>query len=228
MQITFILVEPAVPENVGAAARAIKTMGFSNLILVNPCDYLSEPARWLAYASDDILEKATVFKSFSEAIDGFDLVIGTSAKRRSVKHDYLPLPEIIPFLGGKGKAVQHAAVVFGREESGLSNEELKMCDIVSTVPMKTVYPSLNLSQAVMVYAWELSQLLQTEILQNQNLQNENSLRLLTSKVREVLQKTGFNEDSAIFSRFLERIQQLNEKDIHLFHSFCNKFLDKQK
>jgi tRNA/rRNA methyltransferase len=81
MQIFFILVEPAVQENVGAAARAIKTMGFSRLILVNPCDYLSGPARWLAHGSGEILDNAQVFPSLKEAIVNFDFVVGTSAKK---------------------------------------------------------------------------------------------------------------------------------------------------
>ncbi len=227
MNISFILVEPAVPENVGAAARAIKTMGFSQLVLVNPCDYLSGPARWLAHGSYDILENAVVFSSLSEALKEFDFVIGTSAKMRSVKYDYFPLPNLPELLISKGKTVQNVAVVFGREESGLRNDELKLCDLVTTVPMKTTFPSLNLSQAVMLYAWELSKISSvnnTEL----PLKNEESLRALLEKVHAILLETGFKEHSAIFPRILERVSFLNEGDIHLLHSFCNKLLENKK
>lgn len=227
MQISFILVEPAVPENVGAAARAIKTMGFSQLVLVNPCDFLSGPARWLAHGSGEILEQAKVFPTFEEAISGFDFIIGTSAKKRSVKYDYYPLPELPELLSSKGNSVEHIAVVFGREESGLKNDELKLCDLVTTIPMKTTFPSLNLAQAVMLYAWELSKMNELPASEGE-FRSEESLRSLRQKVQTILLSSGFNEESAIFPRFLERISFLEEGDIHLLHSFCNKYLENKK
>lgn len=227
MNISFILVEPSVPENVGAAARAIKTMGFSQLVLVNPCDYLSGPARWLAHGSNEILENALVFSSLNDALNNFDFVIGTSAKKRSVKYDYFPLPKLPELLMSKGKTIQNVAVVFGREESGLRNDELKRCDLVTTVPMKTIFPSLNLAQAVMLYAWELSKISSYENI-DLSFKNEESLRALLEKVHTILLETGFKEQSAIFPRFLERVGFLNEDDIHLLHSFCNKLLENKK
>jgi tRNA/rRNA methyltransferase len=227
MQISFILVEPAVPENVGAAARAIKTMGFSQLVLVNPCDYLSGPARWLAHGSVEILGQAQVFPVLKEAIAKFDFVIGTSAKKRSVKYDYYPLPELPKLISSKGNSVKNAAIVFGREESGLRNDELKMCDLVTTIPMKTTFPSLNLAQAVMLYAWELSKMQVSEI-SKEKFRNNESLRSLLEKIQTILLNTGFKEESAIFPRFLERTSFLEEGDIHLLHSFCNKLLENKK
>ncbi|MEN8115813.1 MAG: tRNA/rRNA methyltransferase [Bacteroidota bacterium] len=226
MQISFILVEPSTPENVGAAARALKTMSFSDLILVNPCDHLSKPARWLAHASNDILENAKVYDSLNEAITGFDFIISTTAKKRSVKHDYFQLSELPKLLNEKGNTVKKAAIVFGREESGLTNEELTLCDLVTTVPLKTTYPSLNLAQAVMLYAYELSKL-NNQASETQEINHE-SFSALKEKIHLTLQKTGFNPDSNIYPRFLERINFLNEDDIHLLHSFCNKLLDNEK
>jgi tRNA/rRNA methyltransferase len=227
MQLSFILVEPATPENVGAAARAIKTMGFDQLILISPCDYLNGPARWLAYGSTEILENAKVFTSFQEAIAGFDFVVGTSAKKRSVKYDYHPLPELPGLLQAKGASIQKVALVFGREESGLTNAELNLCDIVSTVPMKTVFPSLNLGQAVMLYAWEMAKLNLTKEIKSAE-RNVESQRALIKKVRSILLEIGFEENSAIFPRFLERISFMEEGDMHLLHSLCNKLLQQKK
>lgn len=227
MQISFILVEPAVPENVGAAARALKTMGFSRLVLVNPCDFLSGPARWLAHGSGEILDQAKVFSTLEEAISGFDFIIGTSAKKRSVKYDYYPLPELPKLLSSKGNAVKNVAIVFGREESGLKNDELKLCDLVTTIPMKTIFPSLNLAQAVMLYAWELSKMQAAGNFEKE-IDDQESLRSLLQKANTILIETGFKEDAAIFPRFLERISFLEEGDIHLLHSFCNKLLQNKK
>jgi tRNA/rRNA methyltransferase len=227
MQVSFILVELSTPENVGAAARAIKIMGFKNLLLVNPCDHLSSPARWMAHGSAEILENAKVYVSLQEAVSDFDFIVGTTAKYRSVKYDYLPLHKLSSAVQAKGLTVSKIAVVFGREESGLRNQELKLCDLVTTVPMKTTFPSLNLAQAVMLYAWELSKL-------NLNpdtpatVRNEESFRMLQIKANKVLKETGFDENSAIFSRFLERISFLKEADIHLLHSFFTKLLSGNK
>ncbi len=82
MKICIILNHPTTPENIGAAARALKTMGFSDLRLVDPCDHLSDRAHWLAHGSEDILESAQVFNSITAAISDIDFLIGTSAKKR--------------------------------------------------------------------------------------------------------------------------------------------------
>ncbi|MBN1987497.1 MAG: tRNA/rRNA methyltransferase [Prolixibacteraceae bacterium] len=226
MEICFILVEPATPENVGAAARALKTMGFASLRLVNPCDYLSPPARWLAHASSDILENATVFHSLEEALHDIDFKIGTTAKKRSVKNDYFPLPDLPDFLTRKKSSLQKTAVVFGREESGLTNEELKLCDLVTTVPLQTSYPSLNLAQAVMLYCYELSKL--NYITTEKANKNEQGFSALKEKIKTVLHDTGFKENTNIYPRFFERLNFLGEDDIHLLHSFCNKYLQNKK
>lgn len=227
MLISFVLVEPSTPENVGAAARAIKTMGFYELLLVNPCNHLSDPARWLAHGSGEILENAKVFTSLQKAVAGFDLVIGTTAKSRSVKYDYHPLPRLPEIIKSKGNTVQKVAIVFGREESGLRNEELKLCHLVTTVPMKTTFPSLNLAQAVMLYAWELSKI-ESSSHNTATDRNEESFNSVYQKVETLLKEAGFKENSAIYPRFLERISMLNEGDIHLLHSYCNKLLSEKK
>lgn len=227
MHVSFILVEPSVPENVGAAARAIKTMGYNSLVLVNPCDHLSDPARWLAHGSAEILENAQVYASLTDAVEGYDLVIGTTAKGRSVKYDYYPLHQLPEIIRSKGSTIKKVAIVFGREESGLRNEELKLCHLVSTVPMKTTFPSLNLSQAVMLYAWELSKAVEN-IPAPQPSRNEEGFNALYQKAGTLLRDAGFDENSAIYPRFLERISMLKEGDIHLLHSYCNKLLNGKK
>lgn len=226
MNISFILVEPAVPENIGAAARAMKTMGFDELILVNPCRYLDGPAKWLAHASTEILDNAKVFSTLKDALMNFDFVIGTTAKKRSVKYDYYPLNKLHNILQEKGNTISKAALVFGREESGLQNDELKLCNIVSTVPIKTLTPSLNLAQAVMLYAWELSGPVEQDMLTDIP-NNEDSLKVLLGKAKIVLTNAGFSENSLIYSRFLERISILGKNDIQLIHSFCNKLLERE-
>jgi tRNA/rRNA methyltransferase len=221
IDIHFILVEPAVPENIGAAARAMKTMGFSSLRLVNPADHLSEPAKWLAHASNDILENAKVYKSLKDAVQDIDWVIGTTAKKRKVNQDYYPANKLNEMIRAKASSIKSIAIVFGREESGLTNEELSLCHTVTSVPMKTKYPSLNLAQSVMIYAYTLSML---ELDKNNNAEeiNKNEFNALKNKVENILNEIGFKQNTAIYNRIIERLNVLGETDIHLLHSVCNK------
>lgn len=205
---------------------AVKTMEFSELTLINPCDYLSDRARWLAHASNDILEQAKVLDNLPYALKSFDFVIGTTAKKRSVKKDYFPLSGLTQLLVSKGNSVNKVAIVFGREESGLKNQELKCCDIVSTVPLQTSYPSRNLAQAIMLYAYELSKLnYRTE---THYAENKESFPALKQKAHAALREVGFKKETNIYPRFMERLSFLTQDDVHLLHSFCNKFLENEK
>ena len=154
-EIVFVLVEPARPENVGAAARAMKTMGFSSLWLVNPCE-IHGAAQWVAHQSGSILEHAKLFTSLDGALANVDFSIATTARRRLVRDRYLLPEQCATVIKGKAFAAKRFAIVFGRESSGLTNEEIALCDAISSLPMNQPQPSLNLAQAVMLYAWEIS------------------------------------------------------------------------
>lgn len=227
MNCTFILVEPAVPENIGAAARALKVMGFHNLRLVNPADHLSDESRWLAHASGDVLESAKVFSSLSDAIVNLDLVIGTTAKKRSVKFDYYRPEDIVDVIKSKSGAVEKVGVVFGREESGLTNEELHLCDLLSTIPMANTYPSLNLAQSVMLYAYMLSDL-KLEGNHAIDKADESLQVLLKTRTQKLLNSLEIDEDSNLYNRMIERLMLAGTDDIHLFLSFIGKLTKKLK
>lgn len=221
MKIHFILVEPIVPENVGASARAIKTMGFDSLRLVNPCDHLNEKALWLAHASSDILNNAKIFETLEEAVCDTDFVIGTTAKRRSVKHDYYPGEQIPLILKKKKNSISSVAIVFGREESGLTNSEIQLCDIVTFIPMKTAYPSLNLSQAVMLYAYTLSKMTIQKKTEKIKMPVDVKYTSLVKKVKKILIDTKVSKNQNIYNRIFERIAVLYDDDINLLLSVCS-------
>jgi len=227
MEIHFILVEPAVPENVGAAARAIKTMGFSSLRLVNSQAHLDEKAGWLAHASNEILENAQEFKTLQEATQDIDWIIGTSAKKRRVNEDVYPSTKINELIQAKANTVKNIAIVFGREESGLTNEELKLCNILSHVPMKTTYPSLNLAQSVMIYAYTLS-MLNLENKKPDQVNDQAEFNILKTKTQDILRDIGFKKESAIYNRIMQRLMILGQKDIHLLLSIEHKIQEKLK
>lgn len=230
MEIKFVLVEPQTPGNIGAAARAIKTMGFTKICLVNPCNYLDDEAKWLAHGSYDILQNAQVVSTFEESLSEVDFVVGTTAKNRSVREDYYPVNKLPEIIKTKGNTISNIAIVFGREDTGLRNEELQLCDIVTSVPLITTYPSLNLSQAIMIYAYTLSSFNISNKTAEKKPASNNSFSLIRKKVEDILLKTGMNPESSIYPRILERLALLKEKDIHLVHSICNKiyaFIEKK-
>lgn len=226
MEIHFILVEPAVPENIGASARALKTMGFGNLRLVNPVAYRKGKALWLAHGSHDILENAREFISLEEAVADLDLVIGTTAKQRSVKYDYYSISELSKLIDEKGTTVEKAGLVFGREESGLTNNEMLLCNLITTIPMQTKYPSINLAQAVMIYAYTLSDIRWEKSNKPIPARDEHSFRKLTSNIIELLDNLSIPNGSPKHNRIIERINALGEKDINLMHSITRKVLDR--
>jgi tRNA/rRNA methyltransferase len=224
MEISFVLVSPAVPENIGAAARAINTMGFSKLVLVNPCDHLSDKALMLAHGSHDILRNARLINNFDEIRAEFDFLIGTSAKQRSVKADYYTVSEALSNLKEKRNTIQKVAFVFGREESGLNNEELGSCDIISYIPLNKSYPSLNLGQAVMLYAYEAASNFRnySNIEANAEIPGSHSFRVLKANIEKQLAFLGFKSDTPIYNRIMERIAKFDSTDINLLHSILAK------
>ncbi|MGQ9621088.1 MAG: tRNA/rRNA methyltransferase [Bacteroidales bacterium] len=227
MNISFVLVEPKVPENIGASARAIKTMGFNSLVLINPCDWKAGKSRFIAHGSADILGKARVYESLSEALTGSDLAVATSIRHRIVKMDIINARNLPEFLLSKSGCIHNVAIVFGREESGLTNDEIKLCDIISAIPLYSKYPSLNLAQAVMIYAYELSFLksdFKKKIFLSEG--NDESFAVLKNKVRQLLLKLGLNESDNRYGRIMERIVFLKNGDINLAHTLCNLINEK--
>ncbi|HNS30019.1 MAG TPA: tRNA/rRNA methyltransferase [Tenuifilaceae bacterium] len=229
MRISYILVNNTVPENAGAAARALKTMGFNDLRFVNPCDYLCEKALMLAHGSHDILYNAKVYDSLSDALTGIDFSIATSSKQRWVRKNEINVNRLKSFIEDKGDKVQELAIVFGGEESGLSNEDIALCDVVSSIPLANSYPSLNLAQAVMIYSYSLSGV------GVGNVEGENgkdykhvAYKPLKEKVINVLNGIGLPPETLIHGRVLERLANANEQDINLLHSITTKIIERME
>ena len=158
IQFSFVLVEPGEAGNIGAAARAINTMGYTDLRLVRPkADHLSGIALAMAHGSEHILEKALQYKDLSAALSDIDLACASTARHRLQKHHYVSVRDLPELLEAKGNLVSTVAIVFGSERSGLSNQDVQTCDLVTTIPQVSPQPSLNLAQAIMIYSFTLAQ-----------------------------------------------------------------------
>jgi TrmH family RNA methyltransferase len=153
-RLRVVLVRPSHPGNIGSAARAMKTMGLSQLWLVAPARFPDPEAAALASGAQDVLAAARVCASLQEAVEGCALAIGSSTRRRDLQASLLsPEDAAVRLLGEAAQA--DVALLFGNETFGLSREELSVCQALVSIPANPEYSSLNLAAAVQVMAYVL-------------------------------------------------------------------------
>lgn len=152
--IRVVLIHTTHPGNIGAAARAMGNMGLSQLYLVRPRRFPDAEASARATDAVQLLEQAVVVDTLQQAIADCPLVIGTTARLRSIRWPQLPAPEAMLRAAQESKAAP-VALVFGRESRGLTNDELDRCNYLVRIPVDEACSSLNLASAVMVLAYEL-------------------------------------------------------------------------
>ena len=197
--IKVVLVGTTHPGNIGATARAMKNMGIVNMALVEPKEFPSDIATYRSKAAKDVLENAEVFDTLKMAISDCELVIGTSARERKVPWPILN-PKDASQEVSRGSLNNKVAVVFGREDRGLTNEELGLCNLHVHIPTDPEYSSLNLSQAVQIMVYEI----RSAILENEGNEgndgnwdvefadNDQTERLI-SHMDELMQEVDFYE-----------------------------------
>ena len=156
--IRIVLVNSTHPGNISGVARAMKNMGLSRLVLVAPLNYPHEQARWRAASAEDLLASAVVVDSVEEAIADCQFVVGTSARERRIPWPLLDPRQCAGRIGSLSDREQ-VAVLFGREDRGLTNEELQQCNLHLNIPTSDAYSSLNLAMAVQIVCYELRMLL---------------------------------------------------------------------
>lgn len=224
MKLYFVLVAPARPANVGAAARAMKTMGFDAMRLVASRVHEEDEASWVAHGAQEILAQAEAFDTLPEALADMDLVIATTARERGRYQHYLTPGEIREQIRAK-PSLGKVAIVFGCEESGLSNEQLAEVDLISYLPLKVSYPSLNLGQAIMLYAYEMSQLMDELNADGgaavaENFDSAGQVRVLKSKTAELLGELGVSQDEKLHQWVMDRVPMLPQRDLNMLHLLC--------
>ncbi|HLW70336.1 MAG TPA: RNA methyltransferase, partial [Candidatus Binataceae bacterium] len=151
---TFVLFRPQSAGNIGAAARALKNMGFDDLRLVAPGTMNQREAVAMAVHADDVLAGATTWPDLASALADCSVTVGTTSRRGGYRSTAQPLRAAALELAALSRS-NKIAVIFGREDRGLTNRELKLCNRLITIPTAPEYPSLNLAQAVVVVAYEL-------------------------------------------------------------------------
>jgi tRNA/rRNA methyltransferase len=221
IQFSFILVESEEPANVGAAARALYTMGHGDLRFVRPkTDHLGEKARVLAHGSQHLLEAATVYDDLQAALHDIDLACATTARHRLEKHHYISIRDLPGVLQAKGEGLRRVALVFGGERSGLSRQDIALCDLLVTIPQSCTYPSLNLAQAVMVVSFVCSEAQTTVQITDQRLNSESmpapqyaSLKVATL---QLMQRLGLSDRNQTY--VMKALARLAAEDLYLLHN----------
>ncbi|PVD41136.1 tRNA/rRNA methyltransferase [Serratia liquefaciens] len=220
MQLHIVLVAPARPENVGAAARAMKTMGFTSLRIVDSEAHLQPAARWVAHGAGDILDGVQTFATLEQALADVDFTVATTARSRARFHYYCTPQQLLGQLSERSQWVEQAALVFGREDSGLTNEELELADLLTGVPMQADYPSLNLGQAVMVYCYQLSELMNVSAPQ-EPVANEGQLKALRQRAEGLLAALEVSDDQKLRDWLHQRLGVLQQRDTAMLHTLLH-------
>ncbi|EAQ99494.1 RNA methyltransferase [Congregibacter litoralis] len=200
--IRIVLVEPSHPGNIGAVARAMKTMGLGRLVLVAPEQFPHEEATWRAVWARDVLESAVVVDTLDEAIAECGFVVGTCARDQR-----LPWPVLDPRRSALEVSANsrrgEVAILFGREDNGLSNEELMRCNLHLAIPTSDAYSSLNLAMAVQIVCYELHMLANGDALpQTSNaewdepLASQENIERFYVHLEETLSQIGFLNPAA--------------------------------
>lgn len=207
--ISFVLIEPLYSGNIGSAARVIKNFGFSNLVLVNPKEITKEAYNMASHAYD-ILKNAKIYNSINHVIKEYDIVIGTSGIKtnnecnytRNPKYSPKSIVKIIEKIGYKKKI----AILFGRENIGLKNEELKLCTLICSIPTNVSYPILNLAQSVGIIAYEITKI--NKIIKYESISKKENIIIL-EKIKNLLLDINYKEEKIqniliLFKRIIGR------------------------
>jgi len=228
--IRIVLVNPSHPGNIGAAARAMKNMGLSELYLVQPEEFPSSHASARAAGADDVLHAAVVVHSLETALTDCHLVFGTSARSRTLKKPMVTPRECAEFI--RDNAQSKCALVFGRERVGLYNEELSLCHQHIVIPTNEEFSSLNLAAAVQVVCYELRLASLSEGEQNKNTKMrqvapQDQVLGFYSHLQDTLTEIGFL-DPRQPKMLMQRLQRLfnraalDTKEINIMRGILSK------
>ncbi|HXY54041.1 MAG TPA: RNA methyltransferase [Nitrospirota bacterium] len=189
--VNVVLVDTKTPGNIGAVARCMMNMGLSNLVLVRPPADRNGQALKLAAGAHRILENARMFSTLSDAVSDFGLVVGSSRhrtrRRKNVSAPAEIAEKLISLLGGN-----RVAIVFGNEVNGLDNDDISLCHELISIPSSSAFPSLNVSHAVMVVAYELFLAARVKVpVSDRTLAPSRELEDFYKHLRNTLQVIGF-------------------------------------
>jgi len=232
--VRIVLSHTSHPGNIGAAARAMKTMGLSRLYLVNPKHFPHPDALALATGAADMLDKAVVCESLDVALAGTVMAIAATARHRNLSHEVVSCRQACQRLVGETPRGE-VALVFGTERAGLTIAEIGKCGLIATIPTNEAYASLNLAQAVQVFAYELRMALDIP----RDVQPDASVKMAAhddverfyEHLEQVLYETEFL-DPAQPNRLMQRLRRLfararlEKEEVNILRGILSAMQDK--
>jgi len=235
--IRIVLVTPSHPGNIGAAARAMKNMALSELVLVQPKQFPHPEATARASGADDVLTAARVVESLAEALAGCGYVAATTARDRDQYFRVVELRDAALHLVAAARR-SPAAVVFGAERTGLTNEELESAHALIRIPASAAYPSLNLAMAVQVVAYELFRAAGSAAVASAPLAaplaTAQEMQHLYTHFAAVLEEIDFHDRTQSGTHLMSRIRrflqraELDENEVHILRGILTAVQNRRR
>tara|TARA_Y100001970_G_C14131869_1_gene802133 strand:+ start:448 stop:1152 length:705 start_codon:yes stop_codon:yes gene_type:complete len=230
-KVGFLLVKPQLPENIGFCARGLKNFGFKNLDLVNPKEsWPNKKAIATSVGAKDILSKTKVYSNVKDAINKYDIVYASSARRRDINKRHLSFNQLIKSIQKNKK--KKIGIIFGPEASGLSNEDIVYSNYIFKIPANKQFNSINLSHSVILICYEIFRNIRTSYFKKEKKLNDiiskKKLNTFVDFVEGRLEKKGFfspNEKKKMMLMNLRNIfgrSQLSHKELRILSSVFSK------
>jgi tRNA/rRNA methyltransferase len=225
--VEIILLRPRYPENIGAAARAIRNMGIGQLVVVSPenCD-LTRILKMATHVASDVVEEMKVFEGLKDAVAPYQYIVGTTARLGGERQTVFSPPEMVKILGPISRE-NRIAILFGPEDRGLTNEDIRLCHALVNIPTAE-FSSLNLAQAVMIICYELFKArLRSGQKKVPQLAERHELEGMYKQLQEILIRVDFikpdNPDYWMnnMRRFFNRLP-LRAKEVRIIRGICRQ------
>lgn len=227
--ITIVLVEPREAGNIGASCRAMKNMGVTQLRMVNPVPYLVPEGYMFCCGADDLLHGAAVHTSLEHALADMHFTIGVTRRKGKERNPVYWIDELIPKISALSQENQ-IALVFGREDKGLSNDELRMCHAQLSIPTRRDFPTLNLAQSVLLVCYELFLTKHPPQPTSLRLVSHERLNALTAHIKSTLSLLGYRNQGGhnLPQRIINGLRRIagragiEDRDLQMIHGLCSQ------
>ena len=230
-KVGFVLVKPQLPENIGFCARALKNFGFKKLDLVNPKEkWPNKKAIATSVGANDLLKKAKTYSNIKTAIDNYDVIYASSARKRDINKKHLSFKQFIENI--KKNKHKKIGIIFGPEASGLSNEDISHSNYIFKIPVNKNFESINLSHSLIIVCFELFKVLKPGYLKKQkkltDITSKKTFNIFFDFLESRLEKKGFfspKEKKKIMLINLRNIfgrMELSNKELRILSSVFSK------
>ena len=233
----FILVNPQLGENIGSCARSLKNFGFSDLNIVSPRDgWPNTKAKMTSVGAYNVIQKAKIYKTVSNAIEKFDLVFATTARKRDVNKKHISIIDFVKLLSKYRKS--NIGIMFGPEASGMSNYDLSLANFIIQIPTSKKLTSLNLSHAVIIICYEIYRAINSNDFKKEKvltkLSSKSSMKNLIKFLEKILDKKNFFKHSEKKKSMILNINnifgrlELSEKELRILFSVISSLNKKDR